>query len=168
MYGGPAKRIPSSVLIELSASSLHSCVVSHSWWYLSWYQFQRLRRKFWEKLVIRDTLDIESCLPTMKVFRFVEGKGAIACGASEVCHGFCEDTNVKNPHARWYRTLCGGSSSPFECCILLPKRSYSCSSDCLVLTLPAAEQYLRLVSFCSLQQAGMPVCLAFAVQNYLM
>ena len=39
--------------------------------------------------------------------------------------------------------------------ILGAKRSYSCSSGCLVsATLPAAEQYLRLVSFCSLQQAG--------------
>ena len=40
---------------------------------------------------------------TMKVFRFVEGKVAIACGASEVRDGSCEDSNVKNPHARWYR-----------------------------------------------------------------
>ena len=39
----------------------------------------------------------------MKVFRFVEGKVAIACGASEVRDGSCEDSNVKNPHARWYR-----------------------------------------------------------------
>ena len=28
----------------------------------------------------------------------------IACGANEVCDGFCEDFNVKNTHARWYET----------------------------------------------------------------
>ena len=43
----------------------------------------------------RNTLEIESCVPTMKIFRFVKGKVAIACGASGVCHGFCEDSNVK-------------------------------------------------------------------------
>ena len=49
--------------------------------------------------MIRDTLDIESCMQTMRVFRFVEAKVDIACAASEVCDGSCEDSNVKNPHA---------------------------------------------------------------------
>ena len=44
----------------------------------------------WLGTVTRDTLDIESCVPTMKIFRFVEGKVAITCGASELCHGKVE------------------------------------------------------------------------------
>ena len=69
----------------------------------------------------RDTLDVENCVPTMKVFRFVEGKVVIACGPTVVGHGFSEDSNVKISHVRWYRTVCGGSSSYLECYLLLPK-----------------------------------------------